>query len=53
MFRRAIIFGIMLVFLAACGGEIGSKNDPMRDWGTKKSTGKPLQDFPGGPADKK
>lgn len=53
MFRRAIIFGIMLVFLAACGGESGSKNDPMRDWGTKKSTAKPLQDFPGGPADKK
>jgi hypothetical protein len=53
MFRKAILFGMVILFLAGCGASDKSKNDPVRDWGTKKSTAVPPSDFPGAPAEKK
>jgi len=53
MWKRIFMCIMIVMFLVGCGGDGGSKNDPMKDWGTKKSTAKPLQDFPGGPSDKK
>ena len=51
MLKKAIICGLAIIFLAGCGGSGEPKKDPMRDWGTKKSTAVPMQDFPGGPVD--
>jgi len=53
MFRQAIAFGILVLFLAGCSGSDSSNKDLMRNWGTKKSTAIPMKDFPGGPGNKK
>jgi hypothetical protein len=53
MFRKIFMCSIIVLFLVSCSGSDNSKNDPMRDWGTKKSTAVPPKDFPGAPTDKK
>ena len=53
MFRKAIVYGMVVLFLSGCGGSDNSVKDTMRDWGTKKSTAVPPKDFPGAPADNK
>lgn len=53
MLRKAIVFGMVILFLAGCGASDKSKNDTMSEWGTKKSTAVPPKDFPGAPADNK
>jgi hypothetical protein len=46
MIRKAIACGVILLLLAGCGCSDSSKKDPMRNWGTKKSTAVPPKDFP-------
>jgi hypothetical protein len=53
MFRKAVICGMVVLFLAGCGGSDNSGKDTMSGWGTKKSTAVPPSDFPGAPADNK
>ncbi len=53
MIKKAVACLIIILFCAGCGGSDTSKKDPMRNWGTKKSTAEPMKDFPGGSKDKK
>lgn len=53
MLKKVFMCSFIVLFLVSCSGSDHSNNDPMRDWGTKKSTATPMKDFPGGPADKK
>ena len=53
MIRKAIACGVILMLLIGFGCSDNSKKDPMRNWGTKKSTAIPMKDFPGGPGNKK
>lgn len=53
MIKQAIACIVLAMFIAGCGASDNSKKDPMRNWGTKKSTAVPMKDFPGGPGDSK
>jgi hypothetical protein len=46
MIRKVIAFGVILFLLVGSGCSDNSKKDPMRNWGTKKSTAVPPKDFP-------
>lgn len=51
MIKRATVCIVIALFIAGCGASDNPKKDPMRNWGTKKSTAVPMEDFPGGPGD--
>jgi PBP1b-binding outer membrane lipoprotein LpoB len=53
MFKKVAVCLILVLFLTGCSGSDSPSKDPMRNWGTKKSTAEPMKDFPGGPQEKK
>ena len=46
MLKKVVTCVVLLLFLAGCSGSDSSKKDPMRNWGTKKSTAVPMKDLP-------
>jgi uncharacterized lipoprotein len=46
MIKKVITCGVIILVLASCSSSDNSKKDPMRDWGTKKSTATPMKDLP-------